>query len=121
MGKFKTIKEVLENTYKLIENENNTFTCTAIESFDNGRMASSELIIQTKGFFETNKPTEELHPEFFNHKSFNGEFVWWNFTKGQKRYYKNLPEHGRRKYDKKLNKALREERLRFLKMLISIA
>lgn len=121
MKKFTTIKEVLENSYKLIECKRLSFCCTAIESHDNSIFASEELVMQTMRFLNANKPSEEINTEFFNHKSFNGEYVWWNFTKNQKRYYKNLPEHGRRKYDKKINKMLREERLRFLKMLISIS
>ena len=29
-------------------------------------------------YLHANEPTATLHPEFFNHESFKGEYCWWN-------------------------------------------
>lgn len=122
----KTIKDVLKEALKHLTERENGFICLAIDEVNNHKEsdhASKELIEETLEYFEANKPSEEIHPEYFNKKQFSGSHSWWNYSKGQVRYINSLHNNGENEkklaYILKTSEVMEEQRIEFLTYLIS--
>ncbi len=69
-------------------------------------------------YFRSQKPTKELHPEFYNHDGFTGGYVWWEPESIMKAKNLNIEEHINEWYA--LIKECNQERVKFIEKLISI-
>ncbi len=69
-------------------------------------------------YFRSQKPTEELHPEFYNHDGFTGGYVWWDPSNIMKARNLNIEAHIDEWYS--LLKECNQERVKFIEKLISI-
>ena len=111
--KIRTIKGVLEYVLKVLENEKSDigYICNEIGTACGDEIISEELELTTLKYFKSQRPTRELHKEFFdNPYCFDGA-SWWS-----------AHEYGNDRQPLRFKGANREdemnERRRFLEYLI---
>lgn len=73
---------------------------------------------KTYHYFTSQKPTGELHHEFYNHDGFTGGYVWWEPESIIKARNLNIEAHIDEWYA--LIKECNQERVKFIEKLISI-
>jgi hypothetical protein len=87
-NKLRSVKSVLKFVRSRIKNSSDKkseiddkFICSTIEDvWRDHDLVTAELMEETLEYFESQKPTEELHTEFFNHSTFDGDYAWWTRT-----------------------------------------
>ena len=74
-----TIQDTLTHVLGKLESGYDVFICNEIESaHDTYHFITEELSMETLDFFNANKPTKDLYPQFFNNKVFSkGTLSWW--------------------------------------------
>ena len=81
MAKLKTIKEVLELSLSELKKDGHGYICNEIGYTRDDKLASKDLVDDTLEFFKENRPTPELHREFFDNKYYRqASSVWWGHT-----------------------------------------
>lgn len=105
----KLLQELLKDLNESIERhpKSSTFLCPLINN-------DEELY----KYFISQMPTEELHPEFYNHNSFIGGYVWWDPSNIMKARNLNIVAYTDEWYA--LIKECNQERVKFIEKLISI-
>ena len=105
----KLLQELLKDLNESIERhpKSSTFLCPLINN-------DEELY----KYFISQMPTEELHPEFYNHDGFTGEYVWWTPESIMKARNLNIVAYTDEWYA--LIKECNQERVKFIEKLISI-
>jgi len=84
-NKLRSVKSILKFVRSRIKNSSDKksdvddkFICSTIEDvWRTHDLITSTLMDETLEYFESQKPTEELYTEFFNHPNFDGEYCWW--------------------------------------------
>lgn len=107
----KTIKEVLELALTKLMTQKRGYICNEIKHIG----AKKALITKTLNYFKENRPTAELHKEFFDNKFYNElNSVWWTVPQRDADSTLNFYT-----YFEIMDFRVQAERQRFLEYLIS--